>query len=100
MANQNEISDHAVDIGRTVARMLFAKRGNHSEAHLDEAELAALVAIGVDTYRLRQQPAELDVEPECDDSVLCCPDCEKPNQFGELCAECERERNVGQEIRR
>jgi hypothetical protein len=30
-------------------------------------------------------------EPEHDDSVKCCPDCEKPNQFGELCAECARE---------
>ncbi len=34
-------------------------------------------------------------EPEHDDSVKCCPDCERPNQFGELCGECERERQVG-----
>lgn len=33
-------------------------------------------------------------EPEHDDSVKCCPDCERPNQFGELCAECEREREA------
>jgi hypothetical protein len=26
-----------------------------------------------------------------DDSVMCCPDCERPNQFGELCGECRRE---------
>ena len=32
-------------------------------------------------------------EPDCDDTVLCCPDCERPNQFGELCAACARERN-------
>jgi len=30
-------------------------------------------------------------EPSHDDSVRCCPDCERPNQFGELCAECARE---------
>jgi hypothetical protein len=29
-------------------------------------------------------------EPDYDDAVLCCPDCEKPNQFGELCPECKR----------
>jgi len=34
--------------------------------------------------------AEVDI-PAVDDSVKCCPDCEKPNQFGELCAECLRE---------
>lgn len=29
-------------------------------------------------------------EPSMDDEVLCCPDCERPNQFGELCAACRR----------
>lgn len=24
-------------------------------------------------------------EPDVDDSVKCCPNCERPNQFGELC---------------
>lgn len=33
-----------------------------------------------------------DDEQEIDDSVKCCPDCERPNQFGERCNECERER--------
>jgi len=31
-------------------------------------------------------------EPDHDDTVHCCPDCERPNQFGELCPSCERER--------
>lgn len=31
-------------MGRVVARQVFAKRGNHSEAHLTEAELAQIVA--------------------------------------------------------
>jgi hypothetical protein len=32
-------------------------------------------------------------EPEIHDEVLCCPDCERPNQFGELCPSCTRERD-------
>lgn len=31
-------------------------------------------------------------EPECYDGVKSCPDCERPNQFGELCSECREER--------
>jgi hypothetical protein len=31
-------------------------------------------------------------EPCYDDTVLCCPDCERPNQFGELCVSCQQER--------
>lgn len=31
-----------------------------------------------------------DYPPEPDDSVKCCPECEAPNQFGELCARCRR----------
>lgn len=30
-------------------------------------------------------------EPDQNDEVKCCPDCERPNQFGELCLSCERE---------
>lgn len=40
------------------------------------------------------QPGYLDDEPEPDmsDAVLSCPDCDRPNQFGEVCASCERDR--------
>ena len=31
-------------------------------------------------------------EPDHDDTVHCCPDCERPNQFGELCASCASDR--------
>ena len=31
-------------------------------------------------------------EPQVDDAVLCCPYCDRPNQFGEVCASCERDR--------
>lgn len=30
-------------------------------------------------------------EPSHDDSVNFCPNCERPNQFGELCVTCQRE---------
>lgn len=31
-------------------------------------------------------------EPDHSDAVKCCPDCERPNQFGELCGDCQHER--------
>lgn len=30
-------------------------------------------------------------EPEINDEVKFCPECEKPNQFGELCERCRNE---------
>lgn len=30
-------------------------------------------------------------EPSIDDSVRFCPNCERPNQFGELCVSCQRD---------
>lgn len=30
-------------------------------------------------------------EPSIDDTVHCCPNCERPNQFGELCLSCQSE---------
>jgi len=36
-------------------------------------------------------------EPDHNDEVLCCPDCERPNQFGELCMACQRERDADQQ---
>lgn len=34
--------------------------------------------------------AEADYEPS--DAVLVCPDCDRPNQFGQVCDSCERDR--------
>jgi hypothetical protein len=31
---------------------------------------------------------------DIDDGPHRCPDCEKPNQFGELCPDCDRERRI------
>jgi len=43
--------------------------------------------------------AMLDASDAFNDEVLCCPDCEEPNQFGELCHRCiaERELEGGEE---
>jgi hypothetical protein len=55
-ASQNEASaitstpdgdDFAVDIAQKLARQVFEKRGNHSEAHISEVELIALLAVAV-----------------------------------------------------
>ncbi len=32
-------------------------------------------------------------ESEIDDGAKCCPECEAPNQFGELCPACKEERD-------
>jgi hypothetical protein len=34
---------------------------------------------------------DYDEPPDVDDSVNFCPECETPNQFGELCTRCRRE---------
>jgi hypothetical protein len=41
-------NEHAIEIGRELARQLFGKRGNHSEAHLSELELAAMCALAAE----------------------------------------------------
>lgn len=43
----NEPNDRSVEIGSELARRVFSKKGNNSEVHIKEAELAALIAIGV-----------------------------------------------------
>lgn len=52
-----------------------------------------------ETYKFGQptyddvQPVE-DCDPDFDDTVKCCPDCERPNQFGEICPSCEHDRRL------
>jgi hypothetical protein len=43
-------SDKAVEIGQRLARRVFANRGNHSEVHLTELELAALLGLAADQF--------------------------------------------------
>ena len=42
---------------------------------------------------------EVYAEPDIDDSVKACPECETPNQFGEVCARCRREIDEEREAR-
>jgi hypothetical protein len=44
------MGDLSKQIGERVSRKVFAKRGNRKEAHLTEAELAAIVEAGVELY--------------------------------------------------
>jgi hypothetical protein len=32
-----------------------------------------------------------NIDAAIDDTVHCCPECERPNQFGELCENCLQE---------
>lgn len=41
------------NIGRAVARCMFDRRGNHSEAHISENELAAIIAEAIKLYETK-----------------------------------------------
>lgn len=43
----DQLSPASRHVGETAARRLFARRGDHAEAHLTELELAAVVAAAV-----------------------------------------------------
>lgn len=45
------MDNRSVNFGMKLAREVFSKRGNHSEAHLPEAELAALLALAFEAGR-------------------------------------------------
>lgn len=49
----DRVTDAQVEIGRRMARKVFEKRGNHREAHLSEAELAALLAMAAHVGALK-----------------------------------------------
>ncbi len=55
----------------------------------DETRIAKLIDPESDEYytALANEPDA----PDIDDSVRFCPECETPNQFGELCEHCQRE---------
>lgn len=44
--------------------------------------------------RAEEPLSDPNEEPDHDDTVHCCPDCEQPNQFGELCPRCQHDRQV------
>jgi hypothetical protein len=48
LSKQAGLSSLAKSTGELLARKLFNKRGNHTEAHLSEYELALAIAAGVE----------------------------------------------------
>lgn len=44
-ASLKTLEDRSLEIGRQLARKVFEKRGNHTEAHLSEMELAAICSL-------------------------------------------------------
>lgn len=46
--DKQSIRSNSIAEGQRLARKVFAKRGNHSEAHMSELELAALLTIAVE----------------------------------------------------
>jgi hypothetical protein len=47
----------ALALGRQLARQVFAKRGNKTEAHLTEAELGALLVYAIQEAQKKIGPA-------------------------------------------
>lgn len=64
-------------------------------AELTPAEMAKGIERNYDggmrQFLADAEPVEQQEEPEIDDSVKCCPGCETPNQFGEICMACQRD---------
>jgi hypothetical protein len=56
------VRERALRAGRLVARRVFAERGNHSEAHLSENELAQWIAVGCEVVLLNTERRELKPE--------------------------------------
>lgn len=54
----------------------------------------ALRASGEEICEWVRSDDRAEPEPSMNDEVLCCPDCERPNQFGELCLACTREQYI------
>lgn len=50
MSERNETFDYKQDIAVKVARAMFKHRGNHSEMHVREMELAAIVYEAISLY--------------------------------------------------
>ena len=64
---------------------------NAADDKLEDGEIASIYIGGEFIESVTREFAD-DTEPMIDDTVHCCPDCETPNQFGELCPACMRDR--------
>jgi len=66
--------DEAITLAQPFARKVFASRGNHSEAHLSEAQLAAMLAL----FLMEHAPLHLP-----DDTLPCgCVGCCEGEHIG------------------
>lgn len=53
---------------------------------------APAVAPAIAEHRSEETGEAAERDENIEDGAKCCPDCERPNQFGELCPNCESER--------
>lgn len=65
------------------------------EPPLAVLDSAALEALGYTPEVIDAMMPADEREPDIDDSVRFCPECETPNQFGEVCDRCRREIQLG-----
>lgn len=85
------------DKGDCLYNALVRKQSEQSDEYLLEVRDSALNIVKMIEQELADRQADRDADEAAfhesvDDGVKCCPDCERPNQFGELCQTCESER--------
>lgn len=74
---------------------LVLKQSEQTDEYLLEVRDSALNIVKMIEEELADRQAdEAAFHESADDGVKCCPDCERPNQFGELCQSCESERGA------
>lgn len=74
-------SPHGTIVNQRTA-LLYARQDEKA------AKAATAVEICLDCDN---SPCICPPEPDCDDSVFACPNCEQPQQFGGLCSTCMEE---------
>lgn len=89
-----EINGNTFAIGDVIADLLHLASRNTESDGADPVERA--IRLGQAHYEEESEEEEED-PGSIDDSVKCCPDCEVPNQFGEVCPICLREDSANDE---
>ena len=56
-------SELSYKLGKAVARKIFDKRGNHSEAHLSEDELSTIIIASIELYAEQQVLGKREKKP-------------------------------------
>lgn len=89
---RRELASQWTELRQGIA--LAHKAGLYGVAALLRVELAKVLAAWRDLHPAFAAQLDPDAEPHIDDSVKYCPDCETPNQFGELCFRCQQDRRA------